>query len=191
MLEHQSGFWPTMTANRSLIVEVVLAALDHEPLDGSPLERADDVPEAPSTGLELGDSVATATHHDERLDRPCGEGLQQLSPSTIELGIEVHATALRPRQLGKLRAQRRQLVRPHQDARHQVALATNRLVDEGVGEWQPLHDAGFFPVFVDPVLSSLSERVGPSNQAISRRSRPSPDMRRNVSGLGEHHSRNC
>ena len=70
VLEHQSGFWPTMTADGSLIVEVVLAALDHEALDGSPLERADDVPEAPSTGLELGDSVATATHHDERLDRP-------------------------------------------------------------------------------------------------------------------------
>ena len=72
MLEHQSGLRPTMTTNGSLIVDVVLAALDHEPLDGSNLECADDVLEAASTGLELTHAVAASTHHDERLDRPCG-----------------------------------------------------------------------------------------------------------------------
>ena len=74
-----------MTTNRSLIIDVVLAALDHEPLDGSPLECVDDVLEAASTGLELTHAVAASTHHDERLDRPCGEGLQEPSPSTVEL----------------------------------------------------------------------------------------------------------
>ena len=101
------------------------------------------VAEAGVPGGELGDAVATMANHDQHADRPprLGSGRGAGVPST-RCGS---APARRRREPAPSTATRSgaRWLRLDEHAGHEVALTADRLVDERVGERQPLHGSRF------------------------------------------------
>ena len=148
--------WPGRSSpeDRTDVITVVLAALDHQPADLPLLGQVHQRGEALFPCGELGDAVPPPAPHDGDPNGEGGEGGEQLTAALTRLPVEVDPAVSHHEALD---------LRPHcgeigggdEDATQVVALAADRLVDERVGRREPpAHEGSAFSISPRPTATA-------------------------------------
>jgi hypothetical protein len=130
-----------------------LPSFDRQPRNCLLLQQLHDRSQAGIAREELGDTVPTMADHDLHADWHRGEDLQRRAARAVEFLMEVKALALigecsgRPPDPGEVSGL-------DQYASHEVALATNRLVDEGIAEREALQFGSPFRISPRPTATA-------------------------------------